>query len=167
MKKLLVLAVLGIGGGWWYFVAGRTLTEAQVRTFYAEMERATLERKPDELCKVMSEDFEGIVTTRVQGEDQTQTLNKDQTCESFVETYKLFDKIGEKMGGLVQLDSSSEIHSIDLSDDKKRAIVDISTKLVVGGSIMTARSRSVDTLIRRNGKVMIQRSDARQSISAA
>jgi hypothetical protein len=165
MKKLLVLAVLGIGAAWWYFIAGQTLTEAQVRTFYAEMERATLERKPDELCKVMSDDFEGIITTRVSGEDHTQTFNKEQTCESFVKTYELFDKIGAKMGGLVQLDSSSEIHSIDLTDDKKRAIVDISTKLVVGGSFMTARSRSVDTLISKHGKVMIQRSDARQSIS--
>ena len=164
MKKILLVLVLGVAA-WWYFIGGRKLTEEHVRQFYAQSERLSLERKPEEMCKLLAESFEQLITTRVSGQDQTERHDKEESCKAMKRDYELFDQLGARMGGMIQLDSSYEIHSIDLSADKKRAIVDITSKLAIGGSLMKIRSRSVDTLIRRNGKVLIDHSDARVMVS--
>lgn len=80
--------------------------------------------------------------------------------------YQSFEALGEKMGGLLQLDHTYTVNSIALSADKKTAIVDVSDALDVGGSIINMKSRSLDTLIRRNGKTLMLRSDADGSVGS-
>jgi hypothetical protein len=70
------------------------------------------------------------------------------------------------MGGMLQLDSSYKINSIEIQPDGKSALVDYTSSLDVAGTIMNIRSRSTDTLIRRNGKVLMLRSDGTGSVSS-
>lgn len=165
MKKLLVIAIAAIGA-WWYFIGGRTITEVQARNFYSDMERATLSRKPDELCKLLASDFSSEGTMVMGGVKVAQPVaqNKDETCEGYRALYASWDMLGDRMGGILQLDSHYEIHSVKLSADKKSVTVDISTSLDVAGSIMNIRSRTTDTLIRRNGKVLLLSSDGQVSM---
>ncbi len=165
MKKLLLVALLG-AAVWWYFVGGRKLDEAQVNEFYRRVEVASLDRKPDDLCALLADDFSSTGTVAVGGQQRTQTQGKAATCESYRGLYAAWEKLGEKMGGPLQLDSDYDIHSIKLSADHKTATVDISTSMDVAGSIMNIRSRSTDTLVRRNGKVLLLRSEGRGSIEA-
>ena len=69
--------------------------------------------------------------------------------------YDTFAKLGEQMGGLLQLNSSVSVNSVVISPDGKTATVDLNSSLDVGGSIMNLRSHSTDTLVRRNGKVLM------------
>jgi hypothetical protein len=163
MKKIL-LVLLALAGAWWYFVSSRTLTEERVGTFYQDMERATLDREPKAICALLAEDFETSGTVEIGGRTEESTQDRAQTCEAYVKLYDMFEKLGDKMGGLLQLDSRYEIHSIRISPDKKTATVDISTALDVAGTIMNIRSRNTDTLIRRNGKVLLLRSEGKGSI---
>ncbi|MCL7421984.1 MAG: hypothetical protein M8364_13880 [Methylobacter sp.] len=80
--------------------------------------------------------------------------------------YKSFDDLGDKMGGILQLDYGYSIHKIDISPDSKSAVVDVSFSLDVAGSIMNIRSRSTDTLIRRNGKMLMLRSEGKGTIES-
>lgn len=163
MKKVLLAVVLA-AAGWWYFIGGRTLTEDQVRTFYAEQERVTLERDPKALCALLAADFQTTGAVAVGGRTTHTSQNRQQVCDAYVSLYATFDKLGEKMGGILQLDSKYEIHDIALASNKKTATVDISTSLDVAGTIMNIRSRSTDTLIRRNGKVLMLRSEGTGSV---
>jgi hypothetical protein len=164
MKKIILLALV-LGGGWWYFVGGRQLSDDRVNGFYQQWERATLERKPQDLCDLLADDFESQGTMVVGGRAQsTGPQNKELTCEAYRGLYDTWEKLGEKMGGLLQLDSQYTVHSIVLSADRKTATVDFSSSLDVGGSIMNIRSRSTDTLVRRNGKVLMLRSQGQGSI---
>jgi hypothetical protein len=73
--------------------------------------------------------------------------------------YAVWAELGAKMGGMLQLDSDYAIDEIAISSDGKTATVELHTSLDVGGSIMKLRSRSTDTLIRRNGKVLMLHSE--------
>lgn len=73
--------------------------------------------------------------------------------------YQGFEALGNKMGGILQLDSSYALHKIELAPDKKSAIVDVSYSLDVAGSIMNIRVRSTDTIIQKLGKPLMVRSE--------
>lgn len=163
MKKLLLVALIAIAA-WWHFIGGRKLTEDHVTRFYRDTEVATLSRKPEDLCALLADDFQSTGTVAVGGRRSAQGGDKAQTCAGYRGLYDTWEKLGEKMGGMLQLDSRYEIHSITVSPDGKSATADISTSLDVGGSIMNIRSRSTDTLVRRNGKVLMQHSEGRGSI---
>lgn len=163
MKKLIVLAILG-GAGWWYFIGGRTLAEEHVNGFYRELEAATLSRNPEAICALLADDFQTTGTVEIGGRRGTSTQNKAQACAAYVAMYENFEKLGDKMGGLLQLDSNYKINSIAIQPDGKSAIVDFSSSLDVAGTLMNIRSRSTDTLIRRNGKVLMLHSDGKGSI---
>ena len=164
MKKVLIIALLA-AVGWWYFVSSRTLTEERVNAFYGDLERATLERKPDALCEMLADDFESTGTVSAGEGSKTVSQNREQACQAYVDLYQSFDKLGEKMGGMLQLDSTYQIHGITLSPDKKTATVDVSTSMDVAGSVMNIRARSTDTLIRRSGKVLMLKSEGKGSVS--
>jgi hypothetical protein len=164
MKKI-VLALALIVGGWWYFIGGRTLTEEHVREFYAAQERATLSRDPKALCALLAADFETTGTVMAGGRTSPKTTqNREQVCAAYDQLYASFEKIGDKMGGMLQLDSSYTLHDISLASNKKMATVDVSSALDVGGTIMNIRSRATETLIRRNGKTLLLRSEGTGSV---
>lgn len=166
MKKLILIAPLVAAAGWWYFVEGRTLTEDNVLAFYKQQEAATLSRHPEELCALLDDDFQAVGVSVFQDQERNDRVDKEQTCQSARNLYKSFDDLGDKMGGILQLDYGYSIHKIDISPDKKSATVDASYSLDVAGSIMNIRSRGIDTLIRRNGKMLMLRSEGKGSIES-
>lgn len=159
MKKFLFFVILIGAGSWWYMIGGRQLTAANINAFYEKLEVATLDRKPDDLCDLLSENFESRGTLEAEGQKVVQNQNRDETCAAYTQLYAGFEAMGSRMGGIVQLDSVYQIHSINITPDKKSAMVDLSYSLDVAGSVMHVRARSTDTLIRRNGKVLMLRSE--------
>jgi len=165
MKKLLLIAIV-LAAGWWYFIGGRKLSEDDINAFYRSHEAAMLQRRPEALCAMLSKDYQSVETMVVGGAVRTDSQDKAGACESMTQLYASWETLGDKMGGVLQLDSRYTIHSITLSPDRLTATVDISSSLDVAGSIMNIRARSTDTLIRRNGMVYLQRSEGRGSITA-
>ncbi|MBM5572131.1 MULTISPECIES: hypothetical protein [Deefgea] len=165
--KLGLFALMLVAGGWWFFVGGKQISEEQVHQFYADYEAATLSRNPEKLCAFLAEDFKSSAQISLGGLASAEGEgNKAETCSGMKELYTTFETLGEKMGGILQLDSSYEIHSIKIAADKKSAEVEISSSLDVAGSIMNIKSKTTDTLIRRNGKVLLLRSKGQGSIGA-
>lgn len=165
MKKLLLVALVA-GGAWWYFVGGRELSEESVRNFYQQQEHATLTRDPEALCSLLDKKFEAAGAAATGDGNQRDHANRTQTCGSYRAMYQSFDSLGEKMGGVLQLDYAYDIHTIRISPDKKEATVEVSYSLDVAGSIMNIRSRATETLIRRNGKMLMLRSEGDASLGA-
>jgi hypothetical protein len=164
MRKVVLLAILA-GLSWWYFIGGRSITEERVERFYVDLEHATLSRNPEALCALLADDFQSVGTVQIGGQRATSTQNKEQTCDAYTKMYENFELLGDKMGGILQLDSRYKINSIVIEPDRKSATVDYSSSLDVAGTIMNIRSRSKDTLIRRNGKMLMLRTEGKGSIS--
>lgn len=158
MKKLILLTLVA-GATWWYFVGGRTLTQDHVAGFYQDLERATLARQPEGICSLLAPGFRSSAAVDAAGSTRTEEQDRAQVCENYRSLYATWHELGEKLGGTLQLDSAYTIHSVEISADGKTATVDISSSLDVAGSVMRLRSRSTDTLIRRNGKVLMLRSE--------
>jgi hypothetical protein len=60
--------------------------------------------------------------------------------------------LSERTGGLLEPDYDFEIKSIELADDRKTATVEIASVMRIGDMTL-ARSRSVEHLIRRLGRI--------------
>jgi hypothetical protein len=165
MKYILLVALIA-GAGWWYFIGGRQLTEEQVKEFYRNLETAALDRKPEDLCALLADDFTASGTVAIGGWRLAASENKAQSCQAYKDLYASWEKLGEKLGGELQLDTKYEIHSIDISRDGKTAAVDYSSSLDVADNLTNIRSRSTDTLIRRNGKVLMLSSKGTGSVSS-
>lgn len=163
MKILLLVVSISVAA-WWYFIEGRKMTEAHVTEYYHRLE-LVLERKPDELCSLLSDDFKSSGTAGMQGMKVLGENDKARTCEAYQELYTTWAKLAEKMGGTLQFDSEYKIQSISISADQRSATVDVSSSLDVGGSNTNIRSLSTDTLVRKNGKVMMIRSEGRGSVN--
>jgi hypothetical protein len=166
MKKLFLITPLVAAAGWWYFVEARTITEDNVLAFYKQLEVETLSRRPEELCALMDDKFQAVGVAVLQDQESSGRFNKEQACQSYRDLYKTFDELGNKMGGILQLDYGYSIHKIDISLDSKSAVVDVSYSMDVAGSIMNIHSRSTDTLIRRNGKMLMLRSEEKTTVES-
>lgn len=164
--KLLVLIVALVGGSWWYFQGGRVLSEESVTQFYQQHTIATLSRKPEALCSQLATDFQSSVVMFAGGGRTLQEANKEQTCEALSAMFDNFEMLGEKMGGILQLDYDHRIKEITLSKDKKMATVETTFTFDVAGSIMNMQGSSVDTLVRRNGRVMVLQSEGKTQVSS-
>jgi hypothetical protein len=164
MKKVLFLILIA-GGAWWYFIGGRQINETQVRDYYQQQQAATLKRQPQALCDLLGEDFRASGGAMAGGRASAVSLDKKQACDGYHNLYRQFDQLGEKMGGMLQLDYSYTLDSITIAADKKSALVEMSYTLDVAGSVMNIRARSTETLARRNGKTLMLDSDSKVQVS--
>ncbi len=164
MKKIFLVALAAVGFVAFY-VHGSKLSEEQVRDYYQKLERATLERKPEDICALLADNYRASGTVYAGGQSSTFTQNKAEACENARKLYASWQEIGNKKGGLLYLDYDYEIHSIAISPDQKTATVSISYSMDVSGTLMRIRSSGTETLIRRFGKVRELHSESQESIS--
>lgn len=161
MGKKLLLLVGVCAAAWWWFVGGRTMDESHVRGFYDQQMRATLSRDPKALCEMLASDFVGeAVEVSLRGRVRN-IQDRDQACKSLEDFYASMDKLGQSMGGIMQIDYDHQITDIKLARDARSAVVQTKYTLDLGGTIINMSGTSTDTLIRRNGKVRVHRSEGK------
>lgn len=155
MKKILIVTIILGAGLWWNLVGGRTISEADIDEYYQNETKATLQRNPDELCGLLAEDFQlEVEVFSSQGKIQV-SYNREEMCEHFTKTYESIQTIGERLGGMAQLDFSRNVDDVTIAEDKKSASVEASYTFNVAGSVVKLNGATTDTLIRRNGKTLL------------
>ncbi len=161
MGKLLVLGGLACAAAWYFFVgAGAKLDEDMVREFYALESRATMSRDPEALCALMSSKLELTQETVVLGQTTTETLNKKQACEAQVQAFQQFKDLGDKVNAMLTIEYNYTIDSIEISPNRKAAVVHVSNTLKMGEQMMQFRTVSKDQLKREWGMVKVAKADA-------
>jgi hypothetical protein len=164
MTKL-VLAIVGLAVAGWYFVIdGSKLDEAMVRTFYEQQQHATLSRDPEALCKQFAKDAVINTETLMMGQTQAQTLNQKTACEATRETWKSFEAMGTKAGGILTIEYDYKIESINIASNKKRATVVTSNTLKMGEAFMQFRTTATEELVRNYRQVQLARSDSKTGV---
>ncbi|MES2949863.1 MAG: hypothetical protein V4858_15075 [Pseudomonadota bacterium] len=164
MGKLVAMVGLACAAAWYYFVGGAKLDEDMVRQFYVEEAHATLARKPEALCALMSSKLVVTQETRVLGQTNTETLNKKQACEAQHQAFQQFKEMGDKADAMLTIEYDYTIDSIDISPNRKQAVVQVSNTLKMGGQLMQFRTASTDQLRREWGMVKIAKADSKTQV---
>lgn len=157
MKKLILLAILA-GLAWWYFDHSRRMTEADIRASYEADVDAMRRFDSGFLCARMSDDYAGSETSRQ--DDTEEHFDKAVQCQRIKQSIAAMQQLSVATGGRLALKIDYEIKAIELSPDRKRADVQsVSTAKL--GDMTIGRDRSIDHLIRRNGRILSVASEAR------
>lgn len=159
------LTILGLAAAGWYFVIdGSKLDEAMVREFYEKQQHATLSRDPEALCKQFAKNAVVTTETLMMGQTQAQTLNNKTACDATRKTFKSFEEMGEKAGGILTIEYDFKIDSVDIAANKKRAIVVTSNTLKMGESFMQFRTTATEELVRNYRVVQLAKSDSKTGV---
>ncbi len=157
-KALLVGAIVMVCC-WLYWMDGSRLSNGKIKAFYNRGGIAISRREPDELCALLASDYQNVGSSLFDNSQrESMTRNKDQVCTEYKDTFRRFDELGKTLGGTLKVQYGLTIHKITLSTDKMTATVDVSYSLDAGDTLMNTKLRSIDTLIQRNGKIVLLRS---------
>jgi hypothetical protein len=155
VKRLVLLLAVLAGLGWWYFDGSRRMTEAQIRDAYSDEIDAILKFDADQLCARLADDFRA--TQSVKRGDVYVDLQQDRAshCRDIRKSMTVMQRLSNATGGLLVPDIDTEIKNIELSSDRKQAVVEIVTTARLGDMTVT-RVRGTEHLIRRNGHILSQ-----------
>lgn len=154
------LAICVAAGLYWYFVDSRVLSKSNIEGFYARMDVSMTEMNADELCKMLTPDYESVLTYMEDGKIKELHQDREDSCDAFdkmKETQRALRKVGRS-----QISYGREIYGFDLSKDKRVATVDLRYGMDIGG-LIGMHVIGTDTLVRKNGVVMIKRSESRSA----
>ena len=158
MKYLIAAIVLG-AVGWYYLIDGSKLDAAMVREFYAQQSIHTYERDPEALCGMLGRGLSLRQQRTIAGKLVTQTYDKDAACKNLRDSFKFFEEMGDKAGGMLTIEYQYEIKSLEVAPDRKSATVQVSTVLKMGEEFMQIFAQSTDRLDRSWRKVELTESD--------
>jgi hypothetical protein len=150
MKKI-VLAVIVVAVAIWYFDISRRMTETSIRASYQAQIEALQRFDAKPLCDALDDSYHATVTARGSARSPS-TKDKAGACSELARTLRRMKTLSERTGGLLEPDYDFEIKSIELADDRKTATVEIASVMRIGDMTL-ARSRSVEHLIRRLGRI--------------
>lgn len=156
MKAVLVLIACAVGA-WYWFVGGRQISEAEVRTFYQQEQEWLANNKPQELCDSMDVSYSQRVTQISVAGRVLDEADKAKNCEATKQLLAQVEEMRSKFGGAVEIESTNDLGEIVISRDKKTATVQVSSvfKMKMGRlSLMKASSKTEERFIKRNGKLL-------------
>jgi len=154
LKIVATVAALGVAG-WYYFIGGAKLDEALIRQFYADQAHATLSRDAEALCKQYAKKLSMKQEILTMGQSQIGTYGRKEACEAQRNTFKTFEELGERAGGILTIDYEYQIERIDIAPNKKSALVQVSSQLKMGDTFMQFKHVSTDELVREFGTVYL------------
>jgi len=159
VKKIILLVVLA-GLGWWYFVGGRTLSEASVRKHYDEQSAAMARFDAETLCAMLHDDYQANEVSFTPAGAVKASVDRDQACDNIGAALEPMKKLSEIAGGQAGISFVNKITKVTLSDDGKTATVEGEGRFSMAGSLLI-KSKYTEELVRRNGSILHLRSDAK------
>ncbi len=136
----------------WYFDVSRKMSETSIRESYQTQFEALRRFDAEPLCDALDDSDAATVVARGSSRPPAMTKDKASACAELTRTLRRMKTLGERTAGLLEPDYDFEIKSITLSPDHKQATVEVSSAMRFGDMTL-ARSRSVDHLIRRMGRI--------------
>jgi hypothetical protein len=158
MKQIAIVVALCVGA-WYFFIGGRKLDEAMVRQYYEKEAHAIYPRDAEKLCEQLSKKAVIQSKTVMMGRTQETTSDREQACDSVRKTFKMFETVGEGMGGILTIEYEYHIDSVQIASDRKSATVEGTSVLKMGEAAMQFKSSFTQRLERELGKMRLVRGD--------
>jgi hypothetical protein len=113
--KYLSVAILAGAAGWYYLIDGSKLDEPMVRQFYEEQSRHTHERDPEALCSLLGRRVSVRMEARIGGKVTTTSYGKGAACRQLRSSFKFFEDMGDKAGGILTIEYNYDISRLERS----------------------------------------------------
>lgn len=154
MGKAIVLMLVAMFGSWWFFHAGRQMTEESVRDQYDVEAHATAKMDADYLCDRLAGDYrhESLVFALATGTER-KSFGKQESCDEMREAFRVFKRLSALTNGAMGMSVENRIVEVSLSDDRKTADVEVISTIRLGGRLL-GKTHGIDRLIRRNGRIL-------------
>ena len=157
--KILVLIVAIAGGGWYWFMGSKRVSESDVHAHYTQQTRAFAERDLKAICDGIDDAFSGEDTLVSAAAGRVnQSVDKAKACSSYEDFFANAKKLEASVPGGFQIDTSQNLRGIEISADKKRAVVQVQSVVKMGTpQVLLAKftSEKTDTFERRNGRLKL------------
>jgi hypothetical protein len=153
MGKAIVLVLVMAFGGWWYFHAGRQMTEESIDEQYQVESHALANLDADYLCERMTGDYRQQGVSFTLAGTQREDFNKQQACDGMRESFRMFKRISALSNGALGLSFDNKVIEVALSPDRKTADVEAVATIRMGGRLLS-KTHYVDRLVRRNGRIL-------------
>ena len=160
MGKWILLALLASFGAWWFFHAGRQMSEDAIEDQYNLDSHPMAKRDPDSFCDRMTEDYRHEAVTFALDGTQRETYDKQRSCDELREGFRVFKRLNALTNGAMGLSFENRIVEITLADDRKSADVESISSVRMGRRLLS-RSHSLDRVIRRNGRILHEASQSK------
>jgi hypothetical protein len=158
LGKLVLAVVLGIVAVLAY-ENGRTIEESHVRAHYRDQLEALRGFDEKAICAGIADDYSLRVVDRTAGHPGNDTLDGPQSCELSRKFMQLAQHLSGQTGGLVTLDVSYDIRSIQIAADGRSATVE-ATSTVKLGETLVSRTRGTEQLSRSFWRIRSHGGDA-------
>jgi len=161
--RVIILLLVAIGIGSWYWNRQNTIDEESVNRFYDTATEHVLNGRSKALCAMMTKDFTRTgVNSTSQGRIQ-ENADKEESCDKFDKMFTSLAEAGRQTGGQMSTNYQVSIDHIEIAPDHKSAEVKVSTQISMAigpiGRIAETRDKSTETLVIRNGKLLLQKSE--------
>ncbi len=159
--RVIILLLVAIGIGGWYWNRQNSIDAESVTRFYDTATEHVLNGRGKDLCAMLAKDFTrtGINSTS-QGRLQ-ENYDKEETCDRYDKMFESLAQAGRQNG--ISTNYQVTIEHIEIGKDRKSAEVKVATNIsmAVGpiGRIAETRDKSSETLVIRNGKLLLQKSE--------
>ena len=166
--RLLVLLLILVGVGAYYWKDRREISEAKIQRYLRAHVDAMLRKDADALCRQLAPDFQGRYLQVAGGSLQTQEIDRDQSCAGMQEFFDLKTSMDRTLpaGSEYAVDYSINLDRIEISADKKLATVQTRSRLNLA-NVMVVDSATTDTLRMLDGAVVMEASEGRIRVSGA
>ena len=138
--KLIAIALVLCVGAWYFLIGGRQLDEGMVRDYYQKEAHAVSERDAERLCARLSRDVVIESKFTMAGRSKEATRNRDEACEAQREGFKMFQLVGERLGGVLTVAYDYHLDSIVVAPDRRSATVQGTSELKMGDTAIQYRT---------------------------
>jgi hypothetical protein len=163
-----IFLILVAGAGWYFFIHGRQVDEADVRQLYDQYWTAVNDGDAEKVCSFFDDEFKAVVITRApDGRSMTENGTKTSACDGTNKFYELKKAMEQKSGVQLYINTEYNIDSITVEPGGKSATVHMTSELRIGTEnrmFLRLREKQTDTVISRYGKPRFLTSDGEISL---
>lgn len=160
MKGYLLGAVLLAACAWGYLQT-KKLTASGIEAFYQTDAETTGHHYTDASCALLADDFHGSSSGMINGRAVPQrTIGKSEFCDNMKKFSDMLENFEKRSGRSAEASYSTNFTDPTYAADHRSATVNVSYRYsLLGGRLMNVHGTRVDTLVKRNGQVLLLASE--------
>lgn len=156
MRGYVFGAVLLVGCGWGYLQT-KKLSDSGIEAYYRADAETTFTHDPDASCALIADDFRGSSSGTLNGTAYAKNaIGKTEFCHREKEFSDGFATFKKRSGREADVSYNTNFDKPVYTADHRSATVRVSyTYSLLGGRLLNITGTRVDTLVKRDGKVLL------------
>lgn len=164
MRVYVLCAVLLAVCGWGYLQT-KKLSDSGIATFYQSDADTTGKHDADASCALLADDFRGSTRSTFNGHAiASSAMSRTDYCSVQKQFYDRLAQIESRAGRSIGIDYHTSYGEVAYTPDHRSATVQVTYEYsLLGGKLMHITGTRTDTLVKRDGKVLLTTTDDRST----